>query len=265
VRDIRVGIAIKTLDLTDIVAGGDGSLHRRGRGIIPMTGRPTDRPWPEVNDGKFPLGDYHYHRVKELPFVDGVFIPDGSRGPVQVDSAGHVFEAFGATSNMACGYVWSGNDPYKGKISTVFRTEMEGIDYGSPEHSVLLMHANKAVTFNLDAIRRANSGHKLLRFTATAGNTELTSSQNATVPTTANFWVLVDGDVRYRRREINGCTGAFPVIVPIGDKDHFLTLASTDSGSGIASTWIIFGDPHLEITPVAENPNIPSKTITSKN
>ena len=49
--------------------------------------RPKDRPATVVGDGK-------YHRVEGLPFVDGVFIPDGRAGPVQVDSAGHTFAEF---------------------------------------------------------------------------------------------------------------------------------------------------------------------------
>jgi hypothetical protein len=264
VRDIRVVMAIKTLDLADVIAGGNGFSHRCGRGIDQATGRPIEQPWPNPKDGKFPLGDHTYHLVKELPFVDGVFIPDGSSGPVQVDSAGHVFEAFEATCNKSPGYVWSGADPYKGQIPNFVRSELEGIEYSSPGHSVLLMHANKGVTFDLEAIRRENSGQKLLRFRATAGNTELASSQES-YPTTADFWVLVDGGVRYRRHGINGCTGAFPVMVPIGDKDRFLTLASTDGGDGIYWDWIIFGDPHLEMAPVAENPDVPLQKLSTKN
>ena len=38
-------------------------------------------------------GDGRYHRVGNLPFVDGVFIPSGA-GPVQLDSAGHTFCRF---------------------------------------------------------------------------------------------------------------------------------------------------------------------------
>ena len=34
---------IKTFDLVDVVAGGDGFSGRRGHGIDPTNGRPTDR------------------------------------------------------------------------------------------------------------------------------------------------------------------------------------------------------------------------------
>jgi len=60
---------------------------------------------------------------------------------------------------------------------------------------------------------------------------------------------LVDGEVAFRRREINGCNGGFPVTVPIGEGQRFLTLAATDAGNGIGYNWIIFGDPRLELAP----------------
>ena len=47
-----------------------------------------------------------------------------------------------------------------------------------------------------------------------------------------DLWVLIDGQVRFRRREINGYNGAFPITTPIHDKDRFLTLVSTDTGNG---------------------------------
>ncbi len=68
---------IKTLDLVDVVAGGDGFSGRRNAGIDPTNGRVADAPPPSkdfllVDDGG-------YHRVEALPFVDGVFVPDGAR------------------------------------------------------------------------------------------------------------------------------------------------------------------------------------------
>ena len=56
-------------------------------------------------------------------------------------------------------------------------TELGGIDYASSGHGLLFMPANKGITFDLEAIRRANPGYKLLRFRAVAGNTEPASEQ----------------------------------------------------------------------------------------
>ena len=104
------------------------------------------------------------------------------------------------------------------------------------------MHANKAVTFDLDAIRRANPDQKLVRFRAAAGNLK----QGDTV--IADIWVLVDGEARFRRRQINASHSVFSVTVPLGENDRFLTLAATDGGNGFFADWILFGDPRLELT-----------------
>lgn len=65
----------------------------------------------------------------------------------------------------------------------------------------------------------------------------------------ADFWVLVDGIVRFKRREVNGFQGAMSVAVPIGSTDRFLTLAATDGGNGIGKDWTMFGDARLELVP----------------
>ncbi len=96
----------------------------------------------------------------------------------------------------------------------------------------------------MDAVRRANPGCKLLRFRAVGGSTnEL-----------ADLWVLVDGKPRFQQREIDKWSGPFPIVMPIGEKDRFLTLASTtDKTNGIGGAWIIFGDPVLEMLPAEDS------------
>jgi hypothetical protein len=225
---------IKTLDLVDILAGGDGFSGRRGRGIDPSNGRVTNTEVlenPTFSDGR-------YHLVDALPFVDGVFIPNGANGPVQLDSAGHVFADCPITDNKTCESLWAGRS---GSDSAT----LDNISYASDGHGVLVVNANKGITFDLEAIRRANLDCKLVRFRAVAGNTELASEEG--MPVYADVWVFVDGQVRFRRREINRYNGAIPVVVPIGDNDRFLTLVATDGGNGYQQDHIIFGDPRIEL------------------
>jgi hypothetical protein len=259
VREIPT-LRLKVLDLVDVVAGGDGFSGRRNAGIDPATGRATDIPPPEPKTQKeYTVGDGKYHRVEAMPFVDGVFIPDGSHGLVQTDSAGHVSPEFPNTSNQTVGYVWAGGIiPAKPPFEHP-RTVLGSIDYASSGHGLLFLHANKAVAFDLEAIRRANPGYKLLRFRSVAGNTETGSEQSQAV--SADIWVLVDGHVRLKLREFSSYNGAMRVNIPIGDHDRFLTLAATDGGNGIEFDWIIFGDPRLELAPVktADDSN-PRKT-----
>jgi len=60
-------------------------------------------------------------------------------------------------------------------------------EYNSTGHGMIAMHANQGITFDLDAIRRANPGWKLLRFRGMAGlrprhPRQITSSPMVTSP-----------------------------------------------------------------------------------
>jgi hypothetical protein len=52
-------------------------------------------------------GDHLYHRVMGYPVIDGVFIPDGSVGPMTVDSTGHQF-GFSVTTDQTTNEIWTG-------------------------------------------------------------------------------------------------------------------------------------------------------------
>ena len=236
---------INALDLVDVVAGGDGFSGRRNRGIN-QTGRIIDKL---PKEGEISTGDGRYHRVEGMPLVDGVFIPgrDAFVDPVQVDSAGHTFDVFGKTSNKSPNGVWAGGVlPVPICQPWAIISKLGGIDYATSGHGLLFLHANQGVTFDLDAIRRANPQERLLRFRAMAGNTEAVSNKG-NGDCYADFWVLVDGQSRYQRRKINSRHGAFSVVVPLAEKDRFLTLVATDGGDDMYGDWIVFGDPRLEL------------------
>jgi hypothetical protein len=238
----------KTLDLVDVVAGGDGFSGKRNSGIDATNGKPTTALAPSGDVDFIRAGDGQYHPVDGMPLVDGVFIPDGRAGGVQIDSTGRTFAGFPATTNATSAYLWAGGvvpgSPAHPRFHVV-PTTLSGIDYSLPGHQVLFLHANKGITFDLQAVRRANPQLKPLRFCTTAGSTEPVSDEQRWVY--ADIWVLVDGKVRFQRRQINKTHGAFSVVIPIAEGDRFLTLAATDGGDGIACDWIIFGDPRIEL------------------
>jgi hypothetical protein len=124
-------------------------------------------------------------------------------------------------------------------------TRLDGTDLAKPPHRLLFLHASNAITFDLQAIRRANPGCKLLRFLAAAANLE-----PGEVGEAADIWVLVDGQVRFQRQRVDSYSGVLPVAVRIGEKDRFLTLATTDGGDSIPHDWVIFGDARLELLSV---------------
>jgi hypothetical protein len=228
----------RILDLVDVVAGGDGFANHRNAGVDPRNGLLV-RTWPSASSPRF-QSDGKYYRVQGMPFIDGVFIPRGAPGrAVQLDSAGHSFAWFPKTDGRTLGPIWAGGG---GAIGSA---ELAGVNYDSPGHAMLELHANKGITFDLDAIRRANVGWKILRFCGVAGNTRQGSPKTKSV--FADLWVFVDGQSRFQRRETNRNSGAMPAIIPLSDKDRFLTFVATDGGDGYSWDHTIFGDPRLEL------------------
>ena len=193
------GSTIQRLNLVDVIAGGDGFGKARNRGIDPTTGKISHA----APNTFFPTlaGDRVYHRVEGVPFIDGVFVPDGSTGSVQVDSAGHRFDGFDKTDNLTYGHIWAGGAINITDSPEATRTMLRGIeDYASPGHGLLLLHANSAITFDLQAIRNA-TGSKLVRFRAVAGNA---ATMAETKSVYADLWLLVDGKLRFVRRHDAG-------------------------------------------------------------
>jgi hypothetical protein len=238
---------VQMLDLVDVVAGGNGFSGHRNAGIDPATGRATTTPPKAPSKAEDVItGDGKYHRVEGLPFVDGVFIPDGRRGPVQVDSAGHTYAEFLNTTNITSYYIWAGGR-YPIAEPVGVHADLGGVDYAAAGHAVLFLESNKGITFDLDAIRRANPGYRLQRFHAMTGNTEVASARGSAA--SADVRVLVDGRMRFQRCEINRRSGVCRVAIPLRNADRFLTLAATDGGDIICYDWIIFGDPRLELVP----------------
>jgi hypothetical protein len=242
---------INVFDLVDVVAGGDGFSGRRNRGID-TKGRVIGWAMPhEGPPGTFPVSDGRYHRVDAIRFIDGVFVPDSRSGPVQVDSTGRTFGDFVTSSNQVGRYIWAGGPMPREDFAVVMGdlvTLLGDVDYASPGHGYLLLSCNNGITFDLEAIRKADPNYTLLRFRAVAGNTSPESRDvNSTMLGLTDMRVLVDGAECFKRREINGCSGMFQVIVPIRESDRFLTVLSTDSGHGILGAGVVLGDPRLEI------------------
>jgi hypothetical protein len=241
------------VDLVDVVAGGNGTSGRRGGGIDVTDGAlvaTLDRP--PVNASP---GDRRFHSVPGRSMVAGVFVPAGP-GPVVLDPDGHSFNGFPATDNSTWYPLWAGGAiPTRsaGSMSS-YPTSFGGFDYDAPGHGVLFMHANKGVTFDLQAIRAGANGNRPFRtFRATGANTagrlapKEISSYKIAVTERSAFWVFVDGQLRFSRSPISRAeVRPFNVSVELGPDDRFLTLVATDGGDRLHSDWITLGDPRLE-------------------
>jgi hypothetical protein len=94
----------------------------------------------------------------------------------------------------------------------------------------------------LDQIRQDNPDIRIGRFAALCGiPKDLPQLQFSS----ADVWVLLDGDVRLHLRCQKGQSVVENIDVPIPAQTRFLTLVTTCSGRADYS-WVFFGDPYLE-------------------
>jgi len=122
------------------------------------------------------------------------------------------------------------------------RMILKGKVYGVPSAPLIVVHANAGITFDLDAIRRAHPGTRILRFTSQAGILDPASG-------TANdisFMVLVDGETRFIQKEYFKKSNPLPIQVNLSEGDRFLTLICTECSDN-AGDWSIFAEPVLEL------------------
>ena len=265
----RMARTPKTLDLLDIVAGGNGAGHGRERGIDPTTGMedPLFVPQRRDSDGK-------YHPVTWHKLIDGVFIAEGGAGPVVVDSAGHTFDGFTAsrsnTTLRPFGSIWARAADVKLPRMDGREKEPECWVYAlgrgqqfMPNNSGLLgLVSNMGITFNLEAMRTMYPTVRPARFRATAGVADAHGLTPPGIVQLADIWVLVDGRLKLSRTRLRPQDGAVKVDIALGPKDRFLTLVSTDSGNDRNFDWMVFGDPVLEMVVQDEPEAAPDRKET---
>jgi len=233
------------LDLADMIAGGDGrggGNAVRYHGINPANGRMD----AAAGQGRL-WGDYRYHRVEISPYIDGVFIPDGKKGPVTLDSAGHATDRLPATTNGAQDLVRRGGTRDQDEREANFPPVLDGVDFRTAGHSVIGLHANAGVTVDLTAIRETNAEMAIARFASVTGVIDKGKHSGR-----VEVWVFVDGRLRFHRPNLRGDGRGHRIEIPLTPSDRFLTLVTTDGGNGTGHDWLIFGDPRLQLVPTAD-------------
>lgn len=241
----------KGLDLADIVGGGSGFGNgRKGLGIDARTGKVQERPFGDlgnVKPGNYASCDY--------PFVDGVFVP--ANGQTRVSSTGLMTDNLPENSGKAWDMI------RHGPVSSQYSTTLGTIDYNSAGHTMIGLHANAGITFDLVAIRNAgrpNGGNPTsaddkqpsdsselpidaapsdidYKFSAVAGY------GGRTVEPSAEFRIYLDGELKSTDRLGRNSTAEISIEIP--PTSRFLTLISTDGGNGYGHDQISFGDPRL--------------------
>jgi hypothetical protein len=191
-----------------------------------------------------------YHVLSGNPFIDGLFIPDGNKRQV-VSSQGHEFAECPKT-NGEC-YTTLGANPNQGVWATDMRNgivQFNGQEYGDQSHPCLVMHANLGITFDLNAIRAMCPDIKMTRFVSKFGIADFKEH----VGFNADFWVLIDGQVRECRRNVTQKNVLSNCSVELHPSDRFLTLVTTDGGDidrmgsyqrSYTCDWCVFVEPAL--------------------
>jgi hypothetical protein len=198
----------KKIDLADIVGGGNGfGTGKLDSGIETNTGRPFETPDPDLVLSKITgiySGGGSYNKVAGLALIDGVFVPDSRKGPVQVTSAGHTFDGFIDGREVFWGNLFNGAWHASDK-ALKHPLKLNGQTYGTSQNPAISIHSNQGITFDLQAIRQTIPGGRLLRFTSLFGVSETVAlaplfDPNAGINSgKVNGWVLIDGQERFNR------------------------------------------------------------------
>ncbi len=191
-----------------------------------------------------------YHALATSPFIDGLFIPDGSKKQI-ISSQAHEFADCPQT-NGEC-YANIGANPKQGVWATDMRNgiiQFNGQEYGDQSHPCLAMHANLGITFDLNTIKAMCPDIKIARFVSKMGIADFEEHAGCN----ADFWVLIDGKVRMSRRNVTQKNVLSSVSIELGPSDRFLTLATTDGGDidrlgayqrSYTCDWCVFVEPML--------------------
>lgn len=239
----------QAIDLADMVGGGNGlGTGQTGFGIDPVYGLLQAYKVPDL---PIQSGSGHYVRTPWTRFVDGIFVPDGGKGPIEVSSEGHVFESCPDTDGVYWVGAVNGGKFMDWANSPQVMLALDGQEYGSTAHPAIFLHTNLGITFNLDAIREAMPSTELKEFRALCG---ISQSGPGRTPF-ADFWVLIDGQIKFNQSGTS--PGAIrSICLPIEQDDHYLTLMTTDGGRQmcltvdgtpypIDSDWCVFAEPRL--------------------
>lgn len=227
-----------SISLADIVGGGNGfGTGHIGRGISLTNGScVSDFNWTDRK------GNGKYLKVKELPFVDGVIVPDSEDGTLQVSSEGHIFTDCPNTSGLYYDEIRNGGSIHMTEPKGSFPMLFNNVQYGTAKRPLLFMHSNACITFDLDAIRKAMPGFQATSFQSRC---VLIEKSDRIRTEKADVFVLVDGETQFKHIGFDQNGVAVNVDVPLTESDRFLTLAVTDGGDSIAIDWVGFVEPYI--------------------
>jgi hypothetical protein len=226
------------LNLADIVGGGNG----RGTGTLDQgidlgTSQVFGHPATEILQTQ----QNRFRPSPQFRWIDGVFVPNGSYGPVVISSTGLVFSECPKTTGSYFGGPTNGGKFFDLLDKQTYTVRLNGVTFGKSRHPALSLHANAGITFDLDRIRHDNPNILINRFTAVCGIPKYLPHPRFS---SAEVWILLDGVVCFHLHHSLELNVIENVDVPIPARTRFLTLVTTCPERADYS-WIIFGDPFL--------------------
>lgn len=248
---------VKRLDVVDIVGGGDGTGKQGGVGIDLASGRyVTNQEMASRAAEAWTRGSgRESHKVTESRFIDRVFVIDRLAGRADITSRGDLFAGFPTVpedvlSGDGFGFIQATHlntivkpldlQGYLRPFSLAQRQDLDG--------RYVVIHGGSGVTLDLQALAHKHGGATIDRFKASVLNIEALSQASARTSdlSTADVWVIIDGEPRFQRRSIRTEDGVVEIDVPLKQGDRFLTLAVSHGGDGIYHDWVVFGRPMIE-------------------
>ncbi|HOM62141.1 MAG TPA: NPCBM/NEW2 domain-containing protein [Anaerohalosphaeraceae bacterium] len=229
------------LNLADIAGGGNGLGTGKINARLELF---TEKPIPKKGTNLY-VGE-GFIPIAENPFVDGVFVPDGSEKAPVISTTGLVFEGCPPTSNSYSHAICNGL-----REDANFHLGIQGVRYGTAQNPAILMHSNAGITFDLEAIRRQFPHLNLYQFTFQVG---IVDTVHAPGLGKADFYVLADGVLYYQKNGVQTGQLFDASVVLMGDC-RFLTLVVTDSGpnedgsQAVHNDWCLFANPYLHLKP----------------
>lgn len=252
----------KGFNLADIVGGGNGL----GTGTFRHAIDPRNAKVQTRNFGN--LGNVVTNRFSpsDFEFVDGVFIPDGENGQanIPVSSTGITISGLPKTSGKAWDMIRNG------PVASQHSPELDGIDFTQDGHSLLGLHANAGITFDLAKLRKRllsdqknplteKSLQATLRFTTQLGYFGAEGNNFA------DAWIFVDGQNVAEFKKLMRADGLQKIDIALPASALFLTLVSTDGRNGYGMDQVGFGDPQVKLSPPLVLTNEARQRLTEIN
>lgn len=233
------------LNLADIVGGGNGLGTGTYRDALdPRNAKVQTRDFGNL--GNIVTNNFS---SSAFEFIDGVFIPDGENGDakIPVTSTGITITGLPKTSGKAWDMIRNG------PVASQHSPELDGIDFTKDGRSLLGLHANAGITFDVAAMRKvarlsdSNEGSLDLESRATLRFTAKVGYFGAVGNNIADAWVFVDGRKVAEFRKLRRDEGLQEIDVELPTNARFLTLVSTDGGNGYGMDQIGFADPRVKL------------------